>query len=406
MGGGVARIEDHGAFEVRDGAGHYCRVERFQSDATLGERLIGLETARFAIDPALGRPRPAGAERVGKLADDAVLEVEDLVERAVGLGVREALAALGVDDPGGDAQAVAGALEAADHRAVDGQRTAQRRDIPAGHGDGLGDAKAIDDAQRRGAQIVGQGLGDARRQPGERGVAADVLEVEHRDRRGGRFRRIPDGSRGYRGGRDDRFYRRDETVAAAGDGLDVCRVAGIVAERLTQLGYGLRQGVVGDGDVGPQGPEQIVLRDEHRRPRRQEEQQVDDLRRERDIDAVAQQPVCTAVDDERSKPVRGGGGHGGDLNTISHVQRATVLRCHVLTRATSDVRRACAACHVRRATCDVHGEPQVAARGTALRTEHRRTFSTWHRSTVARGTCFSSMRDDQRIADSSCARGV
>ena len=183
VGGGVARIEDHGALEVRDGAGHHRRVERFQPDAAFGERLIRLEAARFAIDPALRRARPAGAECVGELADDAVLEVEDLVERTVGLGVREALAALCVDYPRGDAQAVAGALEAADHRAIDGEHAAKRRELAAGLGDGLGDAKAIDDAHRRGAQIVGQGLGDAGRQPGERGIAADVLEVEHRDRR-------------------------------------------------------------------------------------------------------------------------------------------------------------------------------------------------------------------------------
>ena len=275
----------------------------------------------------------------------------------------------GVDDPGGDAQAIAGALETADHRAIDGQHAAQRRELTAGLGDGLGDAKAIDDAQRRGAQIVGQGFGDARRQPGERRVAADVLEVEHRDRRRRRFRRIPDGGGDGGGGRDDRFNGRDEAVAAAGDRLDVLRVGGIVAERLTQLGHGLRQGVVGDRDVGPQGPEQIVLRDEHRRPRRQEQQQVDDLRRERDIDAVAQQPVCTAVDDERSELVGGGGRHGGDLNTITcNVQRATVQRAN-----TCDVLSACA---VRRATCDVprcdvHDEPHVAARGTS----HVRT---WH----------------------------
>ena len=182
------------------------------------------------------------------------------------------------------------------------------------------------------------------------------------------------GGGGGGGGRDDRFDGRDEAVAAARDRLDVLRVGGIVAERLTQLGHRLRQRVVGDRHVGPQGPEQIVLRDQHRRPGRQKQQQVDDLRRERDVGAVAQQPVGAAVDDERPELVGGGGGHGGIRTRVTcYVQRATVQRantCDVLT----------CLCHVRRATC--HGatctiEPHVAhvargtwhsARGTALRT--------------------------------------
>ena len=184
VGGGVARIEHDGALEVRDGAGHDRRVERFQPDAPFGERLIGLETAGLAIVAALRRTRLAGAERVGELADDAVLEIEDLVERPVGLGVGEALAALRVDDPRGDAQAIAGALETADHHAIDGERAAQRRELATAVRDRLGHAIAIDDPHRRGAKIVGHRFSDAGRQPGQRRVAADVLEVEHRDRRG------------------------------------------------------------------------------------------------------------------------------------------------------------------------------------------------------------------------------
>ena len=92
--GRVARIERDGALEVGDRAGHDRRVERFEPDPSLGERLVGLEAARLAIEAALRRARLAGAERVGELGDDPILEIEDLIERAVGLGVREALAGL------------------------------------------------------------------------------------------------------------------------------------------------------------------------------------------------------------------------------------------------------------------------------------------------------------------------
>ena len=60
----------------------------------------------------------------------------------------------------------------------------ERRQIRAAAPDRFDDAHAIDDAQgRRGAQIVGHGLGDARGQPRQLAVAADVGEVEHRYRR-------------------------------------------------------------------------------------------------------------------------------------------------------------------------------------------------------------------------------
>ena len=61
---------------------------------------------------------------------------------------------------------------------------AERRQIGAAALDRLHDAHAIDDAKRRRRpQIVGHGLGDAGRQPGQLPVAADVGEIEDGNRR-------------------------------------------------------------------------------------------------------------------------------------------------------------------------------------------------------------------------------
>ena len=93
MRGRVARIERDRPLEVRDRRRHHRGVERLQPHAPFGERLIGLEAARLAIVAALGRPRLPGAERVGELRHDPILQVEHLIERTVRLGVGQALAA-------------------------------------------------------------------------------------------------------------------------------------------------------------------------------------------------------------------------------------------------------------------------------------------------------------------------
>ncbi len=64
------------------------------------------------------------------------------------------------------------------------QVSPQRRKIRTTTPDGLDDAHAVDDTEgRRGAEIVRDGFGDARREPRQLAVAADVGEVEHRNRR-------------------------------------------------------------------------------------------------------------------------------------------------------------------------------------------------------------------------------
>ena len=98
--------------------------------------------------------------------------------------------------------------------------------------------------------------------------------------------------------------RGDESIATSRDGLDVGRVRGVVAERLTQLGDGLRQRVIGDRDVRPQRRKELVFADERRLPRHQVQQQVDDFRRKRDDVSTAQQSVRTGVDGKGTEAVR------------------------------------------------------------------------------------------------------
>ena len=74
------------------------------------------------------------------------------------------------------------ALEGPDDREVDVQLVAERRQVAARVPDRLREPQAVDHAQgARAAQVVRDGLGDARRQPGELAVRADVREVQHRD---------------------------------------------------------------------------------------------------------------------------------------------------------------------------------------------------------------------------------
>ena len=88
--------------------------------------MVGVETARIAdrsTEVARGR---AHAQRVGELGHDTILELENLLERPVGLRLGERLPRPRVHDPSGDPEPVAGALVAAHHGAIDMQLGAQR----------------------------------------------------------------------------------------------------------------------------------------------------------------------------------------------------------------------------------------------------------------------------------------
>jgi len=155
-----------------------------------------------------------------------------------------------------------------------------------------------------GAEIVGDGFSDARSEPGKLLVGADVCEVEDGNCRRSRFCcRCMDLRRRRLRGRQ-RLDRRDESISAPGDGLNVGRLRWIVAERLAELGDGLCQRVVGHGDIRPQRGKQLVLAHECRLPRDEVEQQIDDLRRKRDDLSTAQEAVRAGVDGERAEAVR------------------------------------------------------------------------------------------------------
>jgi hypothetical protein len=83
--------------------------------------------------------------------------------------------------------------------------------------------------------------------------------------------------------------RRGKSVAAARVGLDVL-VAGALFERASKGRDRLLEAVVGNGDVGPRGRDQLILRKDLARARDQDAQQIELPRAERNRVAVARQP--------------------------------------------------------------------------------------------------------------------
>ena len=230
----VSRIEDDRALESLEGARDGRRIERLEPDTRFGEGLVGLQAARLPVRPAWRFVRPRGAERVGKLRHDPILHLEHLLERAVGLRIRQRFTGCRVHDAGRDAQTIRGALKASDDGQVQMQLFSQHGEVRPDAADRFDDAHPIDDAERAGrAEVVGDGLGNPRRQPGELAIGAHVGEIEDRD--GGH---LAGGARGLDGrgarrlGGNGGLDRRNETVAAARDRLDVGRLRRIVAECL------------------------------------------------------------------------------------------------------------------------------------------------------------------------------
>lgn len=263
VGDRITRIHLDGAFETCDCGRNQRGVERFEPHPSLREGLVRLEAAGLADRSSRASVTMWGhPKRVRKLRDQLVLQIEDLREGAIGFCLRDSFARCRVDHARGDPKPIAGALEAADHGAIEVQLRAKARQIGTAALDGLHDAHAIDHAERRRCpEIVGHRLGDPRCQPRELSVTAHVRKIQHRNGRlriGGSHRHgltVRQGLHPLRAG----VHGRDETVAAPCHRLDVGRLRRIVAKRLTQLGHGLRERIVGHGNVGPERLEQLVL---------------------------------------------------------------------------------------------------------------------------------------------------
>ena len=172
----IPRIQDDGALEISNCAGNQRSIERFEPHATFGERLIRLEAAGLPIRPPCRRRLlEISAERLAELLDDAILQLEDLLELAIGLGFGKRFTGTRVHHACGDAESIRGSLEAPDHREVQMQVLAQVREVRSHTPHRLDHANAIDDAMSsRGAEIVRDSFSNPRGQPRKLLVGADV----------------------------------------------------------------------------------------------------------------------------------------------------------------------------------------------------------------------------------------
>lgn len=301
---GIPWIDRDGALEVGDRARQFPHVERLDPQPSFHDGAVGLEARRLAV---AGRGRSArrdDAQLAGELRCYLVLEIEDVVEASVDLCVRDRFTAEDIHDPGGDADAVGVALKAADDHEPHAERGRDVVECATRPPRRFGHAPAVDDAEPpERAEIAADGFRDTGGQPRGFGVAGHVGEVEHGDRMFVDPRGLID--RGLQG-RGYRVNRRDEAVAAARDGLDESWISRLVAERLAELRHGLRERVVRDVRIRPQGFEQRFLRDQAAGGVEEVQQEVEELRRDLEGTAVAEHAVCGPVDDERAEAISSG----------------------------------------------------------------------------------------------------
>jgi hypothetical protein len=156
---GIPGIQPDRALEVTDSGPDLRTVQRLEPHAPFGERLVGLEAARLP-QGATGRGSVAAADGGRELRDDPILQVEDVGQQSIRLAVGQRFTAGGIHGARGDPQALARALEAADHREIELQLAAKRRQVRSGPLHRLDDPRAIEDPdlQRR-TQVVGHRLG-------------------------------------------------------------------------------------------------------------------------------------------------------------------------------------------------------------------------------------------------------
>ena len=117
----VARVEHHRPLEVEYRAGHQRRVERFEPYPPFGKGLVRLETARLPMGRCPLLIGSLDRKRVRELLDDAVLQLEDLLECSVGLRLGQRFAGRGIDHTRRDPKTVSGSLKAAHDRLIEMQ---------------------------------------------------------------------------------------------------------------------------------------------------------------------------------------------------------------------------------------------------------------------------------------------
>jgi len=102
-------------------------------------------------------------------------------------------------------------------------------------------------------------------------------------------------------GRLDSRNRRDKTIPATRDRLDVLRSSRIVAKCLTKLGNGLSEGVIGDVRAGPQRIEQLFFRHQRTRVIEQMQQEVEELGCQFHDGVVSHNVIASAIDEEAAE---------------------------------------------------------------------------------------------------------
>ena len=144
------------------------------------------------------------------------------------------------------------ALDAADDDESDVEVAGDVLERSVGSACGVRDVPTVDDPKVSPcSKVTGHGLGDSGREPVGIPIARHIHKIEHGDRR---CVAVPScqGSLNGRGwGRFVSVDGGDKTIASAGDGLDELRRARVVAERLAQLGHGMRHRILGDVRVWP-----------------------------------------------------------------------------------------------------------------------------------------------------------
>ena len=99
--------------------------------------------------------------------------------------------------------------------------------------------------------------------------------------------------------RDGPFFNVfDPPISPGRHGLEIACFAGFVAKHPTQLRDHARQGVIGDGGVGPQRLEDLLLAEQVSGPLDHQDQQVEGLGLKGQRDAGALEAIAVEIEDE------------------------------------------------------------------------------------------------------------